>query len=162
MLNFEPGLAIWTIITFLVLLFILGKTAWPRILSALEEREERIRTSLAEAEKAKEDAERMIAETKEMLGKAKKEVAEIVKQGAEKAEKVREDLIEKAAEDAKTLVEKTKIELEREREKAIEDLKNRTVDLSVAIAARIISSSLTPEQQTGIARQAIKDMESRL
>jgi len=162
MLNFETGLAIWTIITFLILLFILGKTAWPRILSALEEREGRIRTSLDEAEKAKEDAERMIAETKEMLGKAKKEVAEIVKQGAERAEKVREDLIEKAAEDAKTLVEKTKIELEREREKAIEDLKNRTVDLSVAIAARIISSSLTPEQQTGIARQAIKDMESGL
>ena len=162
MLEFEPGLAIWTIFSFLVLLFMLWKFAWPRILSALEEREGKIRISLAEAEKAKEDAERMMAETKEMLGNAKKEAAEIVKQGAERAEKVREDLIEKAAEDARTIVEKTKIELEREREKAVAELKNRTVDLSVAIAARIISSSLTPKQQTGIARQAIKDLESRL
>jgi len=162
MLKFEPGLAIWTIISFLGLLFLLWKFAWPRILSALEEREERIRKSIDEAEKAKEEAERMIAETKEMLGKAKKEAVGIVKQGTEKAEKVREDLIAKASEDAKTLVEKTKIELEREREKAIGDLKKRTIDLSVAVAAKIISSSLTPEQQTGIARRAIKDMESGL
>ena len=161
-LSFEPGLAIWTIITFLVLLIILGKTAWPKILAALNERENSIRSALADAEKAREEADRSIADTKEMLNEARKESAGIVQQGVERAEKVREDLIAKAGDEARALIERTKHELELEREKAVSELKNRAVDLSVAIAAKIITSSLTPEQQEELARRSIKNLESNL
>ena len=68
----------------------------------------------------------------------------------------------KASEEAKSIVEKTKKDLEREHDKAVAELKERAVDLSVAIAAKIIDSSLTAEQQTNLAKQAIKDMESKI
>jgi len=160
MLKFEPGLAIYTIITFLVLFVVLWKTAWPKILSALEERDARIRTSLEEADKAKEEAERIMAEYKDMLAKARKESSEIIRQGTEKAEQVREELIVKAREDAASLMEKTRKDLDRERDKAIQEMKVKSIDLSVAIAAKIITSSLTKEQQAALAREAFKEMET--
>ena len=162
MLQFEPGLAIWTIITFLILVILLWWKVWPRILSALEEREEKIKTALSDAEKAQQEAVQKMVETKEMLNKARKEASEIVKQGADRAEKVREELIAKAEDDARSLVERTKNELDLERQKAVSELRERAVDLSVAIAAKIINSSITPEQQTDLARQSIKDIESRI
>lgn len=162
MLQFEPGLAIWTIITFLILVILLWWKVWPRILSALEEREEKIKTALSDAEKAQQEAVQKMEETKEMLNKARKEASEIVKKGADRAEKVREELIAKAEDDARSLVERTKNELDLERQKAVSELRERAVDLSVAIAAKIIDSSITPEQQTDLARQSIKDIESRI
>jgi len=162
MLQFEPGLAIWTFITFLILLIVLGKTAWPKILTALEERETKIREALADAAKAKEETDRMISEHKEMMSKAKEDSADIVRQGTERAEKVQEEFLEKAKQEANAIIERTKSELERERDKAVAELKARAVDLSVAIAAKIITSSLTSEQQAELARQAVREMESNL
>jgi F-type H+-transporting ATPase subunit b len=162
MLQFEPGLAIWTIVTFLILFIALWRLVWPKILLTLEEREESIKTALSEAKNAQVEAEQKFEETKEMLNKARKEAQDIIKQGAKRAETVREELIKKASEEARSIVEKTKIELEREREKAISELKERAVNLSVAIAAKIISSSLTAEQQADLAKQAIKDLESKI
>ncbi|MFC1728736.1 F0F1 ATP synthase subunit B [candidate division KSB1 bacterium] len=159
MLQFEPGLAIYTIITFLVLFVMLWKTAWPKILSAIEERETKIRTSLENAEKARQEAERTMAEYKKMIANARQESAEIIKESSEKAEKVREDLIAAAKADAVKLIENTKKELEREQQKAVQEMKARTVDISISIAERIIRSSLTRDQQLELARKALQDME---
>ncbi len=160
MLEFDPGLNIWLLITFFLLLIVLWKFAWPQILKAMEDREERIRTSLDEAEKAREAAERITSEYKEMITKAKKESAEIIQQGTAQAEKVREDLIAKAKEDAVILVDKAKRELEMEKDKAIAEMKEKAIDLSVAISAKIITSTLNDDQQRDLARQAIQEMES--
>jgi len=159
MLSFEPGLAIWTLITFVILLVILGKTAWPKILSALEERENKIRTSLEDAEKAREAAERATEDYNALIAKSKTESAEIIRQSRDQAEKVREDLIAQAKEEAANLVEKTKKELDQEREKAIQEMKKKAVDLSMVIATKIIESSLTKEKQLELARQALQEME---
>lgn len=159
MLQFDPGLSIWTIITFLVLLFVLWKTAWPPILSALDAREAKIRTSLEEAEKAKEEAERIMAEYKDMIAKANKESAEIIKKGTTQAEKVREELIAQAKEDAYKLIENAKKDFERERDKAVQDMKSKVIDISVSIATKIIETSLTKKKQMELARKAILEME---
>ncbi|MCP4726071.1 MAG: F0F1 ATP synthase subunit B [bacterium] len=160
MLDFAPGLTIWSLITFFILFLALAKFAWPQILKAMEDREERIRTSIDDAEKAREEAEKIKAEYKDMIDNAKKESAEIIKQGADKAEKVREELVEKAREDAAGIIEKTKRELELERDKAVSEMKERAIDLSVAISAKIITSALDEEKQKELARQAIQEMES--
>ncbi|MFC1477508.1 F0F1 ATP synthase subunit B [candidate division KSB1 bacterium] len=159
MLEYDPGLAIYAIITFLVLFVLLWKLAWPKIIGAIEEREEKIRNSLEEAEKAREAAERTTAEYQEMIAKAREESAEIIRKGTEQAEKVREDLIAKAKDDATKFVENTKKELELERDKAIQEMKLKVVDLSVAIATKIVKTSLTEEKQMELARQALKEME---
>ncbi len=162
MLQFEPGLAIWTIVTFVFLFVLLAKTAWPRILSALDERENTIRSSIEDAEKAKLDAEKILSDHKAMLDTVKKEAAETIKKGNERAEIIHEEALTNAKKEAQSLIENTKMEMEREREKAFVELRNRTADLSVSVAAKIIGSSLTNEQQLERARIAIKEMESQL
>jgi F-type H+-transporting ATPase subunit b len=160
LLQFEPGLVIWAIVTFFVLLLALYFTAWPKLLSFLENRENYIRSSLEDAEKARQAAERITAEYKDMISLAKKESIDILKQTRAQADKVREELLAKAREDAKRILDKTIREFELERDKAIIELKNRAVNLSVAIAGKIIMSSLTSEQQTDLAMQALKEMDS--
>ena len=159
MLHFEPGLAIWAIITFILLLVALYFTAWPAIFSMIEKRDKKIKQSLEDAEKAREAVERTTAEYKEMIANAKKEAAEIIKKGAERAEKVREELIEKANEDARSVIEKTTKQLELERDKAVSELKEQAVNLSVSIAGKIITASLSNEQQIELARKALREME---
>ena len=160
LLKFEPGLAAWAIVTFLFLFGLLYYLVWPKLLAFLEERENHIRGSLEEAEKARREAERITAEYRNMISRAKTESVEIIRQAQEQSEKVREQLIAHAKTDAKSIVDKTIHELELEREKAVAELKTRAVNLSVAIAAKIITSSLTLEQQARLAHQALKEMES--
>ena len=65
MLDINPGLILWTIITFVILLFVLGKVAWKPLVNALQTREQSIRDALLKAEEAKKESERMLAENKD-------------------------------------------------------------------------------------------------
>ena len=93
-----PGLYIWTIITFLLLLYILAKFAWKPLLKMLEDRENLIKSSLDDAEKAKLELERLNEESEKIMAKARVEAQEILAEGKATAEKVKEDTISKAKE----------------------------------------------------------------
>ena len=100
LLNIEPGLIIWTVITFIVLLIVLRKVAWGPILSALEQREHTIRNSLEEAQRARQDAEQLLAQHQRMLADANREVGRLLEQGREEAERLRISLTEQARAEA--------------------------------------------------------------
>ena len=89
LLDVSPGLIFWTVITFLILLFILKKMAWKPILSSLDERENKIKESLEKAEFARTEAEKLIAENKSNLAKAEEDAQKIIAQGREYAEKLK-------------------------------------------------------------------------
>ena len=91
-----PGLYIWTIITFLLLLYVLAKFAWKPLLKMLEDRENLIKSSLEDAEKAKLELQRLNEESEKMLNKARSDAQEILTEGKATAEKVKEDTIAKA------------------------------------------------------------------
>ena len=85
LLNIEPGLIIWTVITFIFLLIVLRKVAWGPILAALEQREHTIRTSLEEAQRARQEAEQLLAQHQQILTDANREVGRLLEQGREEA-----------------------------------------------------------------------------
>ena len=95
-----PGLYIWTIITFLLLFYILAKFAWKPLLKMLEERENLIKNSLNDAEKAKLELERLNEESEKIMAKARVDAQEILAESKSTAEKVKEDTIAKAKEEA--------------------------------------------------------------
>src|SRR5882672_10568827 len=105
LLNIEPGLIIWTIITFIVLLIVLRKVAWGPILTALEQREHTIRNSLDEAQRARQEAEQVLAQHQQMLAEANREVGRLLEQGREEAERLRASLAEQAREEARRLTD---------------------------------------------------------
>ncbi len=158
LLQINPGLIIWTTITFLVLMWALKKLAWKPILSALESREERIRSALDEAEKNRQEAEKKLAEYEKMIEDAKRQSQEIVNKGRKTAEMLKEEVVQKANEEAARLLEKAKREISLEREKAIEDIRKLAVDLSVHAASKLIAKNLTGEDHKKIAEKYIQEM----
>ena len=105
LLNIEPGLIIWTVITFILLLIVLRKVAWGPILAALEQREHTIRNSLEEAQRARQEAAQLLAQHQQMLTDANREVGRLLEQGREEAERLRISLTEQARAEAQRLTE---------------------------------------------------------
>src|SRR5919202_511885 len=95
----DPGLFIWTILTFLVLLALLAKFAWRPLLTALESRQEAIRKSLDDAEKAKQELARLQQESAKIIEQARVEAGSILTKTRTDAERLREELRAKAKEE---------------------------------------------------------------
>src|SRR5215471_16444919 len=100
----DPGLFIWTILTFLVLLVLLAKFAWRPLLSALESRQESIRKSLDDADRARLELERLQHESAAIVNKARAEAESIVARSWSDAERLREETKQKARTEAEALV----------------------------------------------------------
>jgi len=121
LLDVNPGLMIWTVITFIILLIILKKVAWKPILTALDKRESDIRESLAQAEKAKEDAKKILEENQANLAKAEEESKKIIDQSRTYAESLKEQLIKDSKEQAKKIVDDASLEIQRKKDAAFEE-----------------------------------------
>src|SRR6476661_6453589 len=100
----DPGLYIWTIVTFLVLVALLAKFAWRPLLEALETRQNAIRKSLDDARQAKQDLERVHAESAKLLAEARAEAETIMSRTRSDADRFREELKVKARTEAATIV----------------------------------------------------------
>src|SRR5258708_2343441 len=96
MLDPNPGLIVWTIVTFILLAFILRKFAWKPLLDALHKREEHVRQSIERAEQAKQDAERILEENRKQLANAEAEARRIMNEGRALSEKLKNELLEQA------------------------------------------------------------------
>ncbi len=140
MLTIEPGLLIWTIITFVILLAVLGKLAWKPLLGVLEQRETTIRESLEKAEQARLDAEQLMAQNQQILAEANRQANRILAQAQEEGQRLRDSLAEQARQDSMRLREETRQDLERERQLAVQDLKRTASDLALAAAERLMST----------------------
>ena len=103
----HPGLFIWTLITFFIVLFILKAKAWGPLMDALDDREKRIDEALSSAEKAKEEAQKVSHEYDIMIKKAQSEAQEIIAKSKEAGNKLKEDIENKAKEKANELMNKT-------------------------------------------------------
>ena len=140
MLTIEPGLLIWTIITFVILLAVLGKLAWKPLLGALEQRETTIRESLEKAEQARLEAEELMAQNRQILAEANRQANRILAQAQEEGQRLRDSLAEQARQDSLRLREETRLELERERQLAVQDLKRTASDLALAATERLLGT----------------------
>jgi F-type H+-transporting ATPase subunit b len=147
LLDVNPGLVIWTVIIFILLLWILKKTAWKPIISALDERERTIKESLEKAEEAQKEAERILAENKERLAKAEEEVQRIVEQGREYAEKLKEQILAESEEQARKKIEEAEQSIERKQQEAFAQLRSEIADIAVAASEKIIKETLDKEKQ---------------
>ena len=153
----HPGLFIWPLITFFIVLFILKWKAWGPLMSALEARENRINEALSSADKAKQEAEKVSGEYDEMIKKAQIEAQGIVARGKEAGEKLRDEIEEKAKEKADGLMEKTKKEIDSAKNKAINDIKSASVDLAIQAASKVINKNLDDSTNRDLAKSTINE-----
>ena len=159
LLKVDPGLFLWTIITFLVLLLILWKTAWKPIVEALESRSEKVRGDVEKAEKARFESEELLAQHKAMTDNAKEESRKIIEESKSHAEKMKNDILDKAQEEAQEIIVKAKKEINIAKDKALSELQVEVVNLSTDIAAKIIARELNPEDQIALVEEALNNLD---
>jgi F-type H+-transporting ATPase subunit b len=156
----DPGLAIWTIITFLVLLWLLAKFAWRPMLRALEARQETIRKSLDDAQQAKQELERLNKESAQILKNAHAEAESIISQSRVEADKFREEMKRKARTDAEGIIREAQRQIETETGRALRQIRSEIADMSVAIASKLIQRNFSKEDNSELIEDTLKQMES--
>jgi F-type H+-transporting ATPase subunit b len=136
------GLIFWSTLFFLVLLFVLGKFAWPAILTAVKARNDSIRKALEAAEKAKKEMAQLQADNEKILAEAKAERDALLREAKNVKDKLIAEAKEKASEEAKKLVKSARESIQAEKAAAINDMKTQMASLSVEIAEKILRAKL--------------------
>src|SRR5713101_3668890 len=138
----DPGTIVWTVVTFVILAFLLGRFAWKPLLLLLEERERTIRDSLEESRKARAEAEEVLRRNQEILAGARRESAAILEQGKREVESLKSEILAQARKEAQELVEQGKRQVQYEQKQAMEQLRSQVADLAIRAAERLIVRSL--------------------
>jgi F-type H+-transporting ATPase subunit b len=157
----DPGLFIWTIVTFLVLLTLLAKFAWGPLLRALESRQQAIRQSLDDAQQAKVELERLHQESAQILRQARVDAEAIIANSRSDGDRLREELKQKARAEASGLVKNAERQIQLETQRALQQIRHEAVDLSVMIASKLLQRNLTKEDNDRLIEEALKQVDTR-
>jgi F-type H+-transporting ATPase subunit b len=161
MLEINPGLIVWTIITFVIVVLILRAAAWKPLLGALTAREEQIRSSLQHAEKAQQEAERLLEENRKQLAAAEEQSQRIIREGRTLGERLKAEILDKANASSRHVIDQAKEEIKREKEAALVQLRGEVADLAIMAAGKILDANLDTTKQRQLADAAIKDLNKR-
>jgi F-type H+-transporting ATPase subunit b len=151
----DPGLYIWSIVIFLMLLFLLMKFAWKPLLAMLEKREDNIRKSLLDAEKARDELVNVKENTEKLLSEARNESQAIVAAGKKNAERMKDEIVEKAQSKSDVLLDDAKNQIRIEKEHAIADVKAEVVNLSMEVAKKLIKKNLSKDDNLKLINDSI-------
>jgi F-type H+-transporting ATPase subunit b len=157
----DPGLFIWTIVTFLVLLALLAKFAWRPLLEALDTRQNAIRKSLDDAQQARQELERLNAESAQIIARSRQEADAIITQSRADGDRLREEIRQKARSEADLIVKNAERQIQLETSRAIDQIRHEAVDLSVMIASKIIQRNLTKEDNERLIDEALRQVQAR-
>ena len=157
-LAFDPGAMILTLITFGISFVVLTKVCWKPILKAAKAREDRIADNLRAADEARAEAEKLAEGYKKQLEDAKAEVAALLEEGRREAGERKQEIVSKAHSEAESARDRANREIDLAREKAVAQLRAESVDLSIAIASKVIGSSLDDEGHRKLASDMLTEM----
>lgn len=158
LLDVNPGLIVWTIITFVLLLLILRKVAWKPILTALDQRETAIRESLEKAEKARQEAIQILKQNEANLARAEEESQKIIEQSRQYAEKLKEQMLQTSKVQAQKIVDDASAEINRRKEAAFDELKADVAEIAVNAAERILKENINAEMNKKLANNYISEI----
>ena len=156
----DPGLFIWTIATFLVLLFLLQRYAWKPLLQALENRQEMIRKSLDDADRAKNELQQVQEESNRIVGKARVDADAIIAASRADAMKLQEELRAKARAEADGIVKNAERQIQQETDRSLAQIREEAVDVSLSIASKLIQRNLSEEDNATLIEDALKQIQS--
>lgn len=157
----DPGLFIWTVLTFLILLTLLAKFAWRPLLQALEKRQDEIRKSLDDAQLARLELERLHAESAQIIAKARVDAEAVVANSRADGERLREEIRQKARSEAEGILRNAERQIQLETQRALQQIRHEAVDLSVMIASKLIQKNLTKEDNDRLIQDALTQVETR-
>ncbi len=147
MLEINPGLIIWTIASFIVLVAVLSKFGWKPMIQALSEREDKIRSALEQADKARLEASELLKKNEENMARAEEEYQKMMRDSRAMADKVKEEILGKAREQAQQELQRATEEIQRNVDSARQQLRSEVADLAVRAAEKILDETLDAQKQ---------------
>ncbi len=158
MIEINPGLIIWTIVTFVCLCIVLAKFAWKPILKTLSDREEKIRGALEEADRARSQAAEMIKQNEKNLARAEEEYQKMIREGKAFAEKLKDEIVVKAKQQAQQELKQAAEEIQRNVEAAKLQLRSEVADLAIKATEKILEETLDENRQKKLTDSVINKL----
>ena len=155
----DPGLFIWTILTFLVLLALLAKFAWRPLLQALESRQQAIKKSLDDAELARQELARLQQESAKIIDQARVEAETILTRTRSDADRLREDLKAKAKEEANIMIRSAQQQIQLQTRQALQQIRHEVADIGVTIASKLLERNLDKQDNDRLIRETLQQIE---
>jgi len=155
----DLGNMIWTLVIFILVIFVLGKFAWGPLLEKLQEREKFIHESLTEAKSEREKALAQAEEYSRKLDEARAEATAIVEEGRRDAEVVRARIAEEAQAESDKMVERARREIGLAKQTAVAELYSTSASLATTVAAKVIRKELNPSDHERLIADAIAELE---
>jgi len=152
---------IWGGISFTLLLILMAKFAYPALKKGMEDRTERIRKDLDEAESAKTEADRIREEYGRQLADAKSEAARIIEEARQAADAVRRDLTQRAETEAAELRQRNAEQVGAERDRVLGELQGQVAALAIELAEKVVGSNLDRDTNTRLIENYIASVGTR-
>ncbi len=153
--SFFSSLIFWEVLSFGILFFVLYKFAFPGILSVLEEREKKIKDSLDQAERHRAESERALKTYEAKLSAAAKEAEAILAAAQERAQRLLDENEQRMSTEAERIKGEATREIDHERQKAVQDIRNQTTELALMVAEKVVQRSLTDADHRKFADEAL-------
>ena len=153
------GTAFWTLVTFVIMAWVLGRYAWRPLLGALEQRERSIEGSLDEARRQREEAERLLGEQRALLLEARRERADAVAAGQRDAERLKGEILDEARSQREQLLRQTEKQVEAGVRQARSELRDAAVDLAIQAAGKLLATNLDDATQRRLVEEYLSDLE---
>ena len=159
LIKVTPGLMIWTIVCFLIALFVLKRYAFGPIQKAIDERRDRIRQSIDEADRAREEARNLLEEHRKLLGKAKSDAEEILAEARKQSEAQRERVREETEADRQRRLEDTKKQIEAETQRSLDQIRAEVAELTLVATAKVTGKVLDRDDHRKLIEDAIGELD---
>jgi F-type H+-transporting ATPase subunit b len=159
LISVTPGLMIWTIVCFLIALFVLKRYAFGPIQQTIDQRRERIREALAEADRAREEARRLLEEHRKLVASARHDAEEILAEARRVAESMRERVKEETEADRQRRIEETRKQIEAETQRALDAIRREVAVLTLEATAKVTGKVLTQDDHKRLIEDAIKELD---
>lgn len=151
--NMNLGLSFWTVVIFLILLWVLAKFAFPAILGYANAREQRIQEVLDAAAQDRAEAERLLEQQRKELAESREHAQQIVNDAKQAAERLREEFLARTREEQEEILARARVEIERERERAADQLRKEAVEMALAAAGKLIGHRVGIEEDRELVRE---------
>ena len=159
LIKVTPGLMIWTIVCFAVVFYVLKRFAFGRIQQAIDERRERIRRSLEEADNARAEARRLLEEHRALIAGARNDAESILAEARRVADAQRERVREETEADRRRRLEDTKRQIEAETQRALEQIRAEVAELTLLAASKVTGKVLDSKDQRRLIEEAIGELD---
>jgi F-type H+-transporting ATPase subunit b len=159
LIQVTPGLMIWTIICFLITFFVLKKLAFGRVMEMIDQRRERIRSAIDDADNARKEARNLLEEHKKLIGQAKSDAEEILSEARKVADSMGARVREETEADRQRRLEETRRQIEQATHQALGEIRDEVGKLSIAAAEKITKKSLTGADQQRLIDEALAEID---